>query len=91
MQNLNEFLVGWRTLLGAIVGVGSGLTGIVFYTHGVFVIPITSEFGWSRGETQFAFSFVMISAVITGPFIGILSDKFGLLNLKKKFMKRAEL
>ena len=77
MQNLNEFLVGWRTLLGAIVGVGSGLTGIVFYTHGVFVIPITSEFGWSRGETQFAFSFVMISAVITGPFIGILSDKFG--------------
>ncbi len=77
MKNLNEFIVGWRTLLGAIVGVGSGLTGIVFYTHGVFVIPITSEFGWTRGETQFAFSFVMISAVITGPFIGILSDKFG--------------
>ena len=64
MQNLNEFLVGWRTLLGAIVGVGSGLTGIVFYTHGVFVIPITSEFGWSRGETQFAFSFVMFAVVL---------------------------
>ena len=77
MLGVQEFETGWRPLVGAIFGVGSGLTGIVFYTHGVFVIPITDEFGWSRGETQFAFSFVMISAVITGPFIGILSDRFG--------------
>ena len=77
MLGVQEFKTGWRPLVGAIFGVGSGLTGIVFYTHGVFVIPITDEFGWSRGETQFAFSFVMISAVITGPFIGILSDRFG--------------
>ncbi len=77
MLGVQEFKKGWRPLVGAIFGVGSGLTGIVFYTHGVFVIPITDEFGWTRGETQFAFSFVMISAVITGPFIGILSDRFG--------------
>lgn len=72
-----EFKTGWQPLLGAIVGVGSGLTGIVFYTHGVFVIPITEEMGWSRGATQFAFSFVMMSAAITAPFIGIIIDKYG--------------
>ncbi|MGB1875447.1 MAG: MFS transporter [Rhodospirillaceae bacterium] len=57
--------------------IGAGLTGVVFYTHGVFVLPITEEFGWSRGATQFAFSFVMMSAALTGPMIGGLSDKFG--------------
>ncbi len=72
-----EFKQGWKPLLGAIVGVGSGLTGIVFYTHGVFVVPITEEMGWSRGATQFAFSFVMMSAAITAPFIGLITDKFG--------------
>lgn len=72
-----EFKHGWKAILGAIVGVGSGLTGIVFYTHGVFVIPITEEMGWSRGATQFAFSFVMMSAAITAPFIGMITDKYG--------------
>lgn len=72
-----EFRAGWQPLLGAMLGVAAGLTGIVFYTHGVFVLPITEEFGWGRGATQFAFSFVMISAALTGPMIGGLSDKFG--------------
>ncbi|MDG2244119.1 MAG: MFS transporter [Rhodospirillaceae bacterium] len=76
-QSFAEFRTGWQPLLGAILGVGAGLTGIVFYTHGVFVLPITEEFGWSRGATQFAFSFVMMSAALTGPMIGGLSDKFG--------------
>ncbi|NKB43135.1 MAG: MFS transporter [Alphaproteobacteria bacterium] len=76
-QFAKEFRAGWQPLLGAIIGVGAGLTGIVFYTHGVFVVPITQEFGWSRGATQFAFSFVMISAALTGPFIGVLTDKLG--------------
>ena len=72
-----EFRQGWKVLVGAIVGVGSGLTGIVFYTHGVFVIPVTEEMGWSRGATQFAFSFVMMSAAVTAPFIGLIIDKYG--------------
>jgi MFS family permease len=76
-QSFGEFRAGWRPLIGAIIGVGAGLTGIVFYTHGVFVVPLTQEFGWSRGAAQFAFSFVMISAALTGPLIGSLTDKYG--------------
>lgn len=76
-SSYGEFRTGWRVLFGAIIGVAAGLTGTVFYTHGVFVVPITQEFGWSRGATQFAFSFVMISAALTGPFIGTLTDKYG--------------
>jgi len=72
-----EFRMGWKPLVGAMLGVSAGLTGIVFYTHGVFVLSITEEFGWSRGATQFAFSFVMMSAALTGPLIGGLSDKYG--------------
>ncbi len=46
-----------------------------FIPMGVFVIPLTEEFGWSRGATQFAFSFVMISAALTGPIVGSLTDQ----------------
>jgi len=77
MSSVAEFREGWKPLFGAMIGVGSGLTGIVFYTHGVFVVPLTEEFGWSRGATQFAFSFVMISAALTGPLVGSLTDKYG--------------
>ena len=76
-ESLHEFRLGWKIILGAIIGVGSGLTGIVFYTHGVFIIPIIQETGWSRGSAQFAFSFVMITAVLTAPLVGYLTDKYG--------------
>ncbi|MBP02959.1 MAG: hypothetical protein CMM25_09135 [Rhodospirillaceae bacterium] len=77
LESLHEFRLGWKIILGAIIGVGSGLTGIVFYTHGVFIVPIIQETGWSRGSAQFAFSFVMITAVLTAPLVGYLTDKYG--------------
>ena len=77
MGDFGEFKRGWRPLLAGMVGVGTGLTGIVFYSHGVFVVPVSTEMGWSRGETQFAFSFVMMSALITAPLVGMLIDRYG--------------
>ena len=73
----SEFQMGWKSLLAAFVGAGCGINSIPFYTHGVFVGAITAEYGWSRGATQFAFSFVMITALITAPLIGFVIDRIG--------------
>jgi len=72
-----EFRRGWRPLTAATIGAGCGITSIPFYTHGVFVVPISAEMGWSRGATQFAFTLLMITAIVTAPLMGMLLDRFG--------------
>ena len=37
-DTLSEFKRGWRVLLATSAGNGSGLSGIPFYTFGVFVL-----------------------------------------------------
>ena len=77
MSAVNEFRAGWKPLFAAFVGAGCGINSIPFYTHGIFVGAITAEYGWSRGAAQFAFSFVMMTALITAPLIGLLIDRIG--------------
>ena len=72
-----EFRAGWRPLLGAMVGAGCGLTSVVFYTHGVFAVPITAATGWQRGEVQFAFTLMSLMAIVTAPAVGWLIDRVG--------------
>jgi MFS family permease len=73
----HEFRPGWRPLTAATIGAGCGITSIPFYTHGVFVLPIAAEMGWTRGATQFAFTLLMLSAIVCAPLMGMLLDRFG--------------
>jgi MFS family permease len=74
---LDEFRRGWRTLLASAVGNGSGLSGIPFYTFGVFIVPLVTAFGWTRGQVSIAASFMIIGTAITAPIIGSIIDKLG--------------
>lgn len=73
----SEFKRGAGPLLGAMVGAGCGLTSVVFYTHGVFAVPITASTGWLRSEVQFAFTLMSLMAVVTAPAVGWAIDRFG--------------
>jgi MFS family permease len=77
IQASAEFARGWRSLVAASVGNGSGLSGLAFYTFGVFVLPLTVAFGWSRGEVSIAASFLIIGTAITAPIIGSIIDRYG--------------
>ena len=72
-----EFRRGWRTLLAASVGNGSGVSGLPFYTFGVFVMPLVAAFGWTRGQVSIAASFLILGTAITAPIIGSIIDRFG--------------
>ncbi len=74
---MDEFRRGWRTLLASSFGNGSGLSGIPFYTFGVFVLPLVAAFGWTRGEVSIAASFLILGTAITAPIIGSIIDRFG--------------
>ncbi|MBL8645413.1 MAG: MFS transporter [Rhodospirillaceae bacterium] len=72
-----EFKRGWRALVASAVGNGSGLSGIPFYTFGVFVLPLATAFDWSRGQVSTAASFLILGTAITAPIIGTVIDKLG--------------
>ena len=73
----SEFKRGWRVLLASSVGVGAGLSGLPFYTFGVFVVPLSAAFGWSRGRVSIAASLLIVGTAITAPLIGGIIDRYG--------------
>ena len=77
MKDLTEFRSGFKPLLGSAIGAGCGLSSICFYTHGVFVVAIADDTGWSRGQVQAAVSIMILMAVVTAPLVGWLVDRYG--------------
>ena len=76
-STLDEFRRGWKTLLASAMGNGSGLSGIAFYTFGVFIVPLVTAFGWTRGQVSIAASFMILGTAITAPIIGSIIDRLG--------------
>jgi MFS family permease len=72
-----EFRRGWRTLFASAIGNGSGLSGLPFYTFGVFVVPLVEAFGWTRGDVSGAASSLIVGTAITAPIIGSMIDRYG--------------
>ena len=74
---LKEFKLGYKALLGAMIGAGCGLASISFYTHSVFVTAISQDTDWSRGQIQMGVSIMILMAIVTAPIVGSLVDRFG--------------
>jgi MFS family permease len=73
----DEFRRGWRVLLAAAVGNGAGVTGIPFFTFGVFVLPLTAAMGWTRGAVSRGASCLLVGTVISAPLVGWIIDRVG--------------
>jgi MFS family permease len=74
---MDEFRRGWRPLLASSIGNGAGISGLAFYTFGVFVVPLVEAFGWTRGTVSGAASSLIIGTAITAPIIGSMIDRYG--------------
>ncbi|MFV3126637.1 MFS transporter [Niveispirillum sp. KHB5.9] len=77
MGQAEEFRRGWRLVLAAATGVGLGITGLTFYTLGIFIGPLTQEFGWSRTSLASATILTTLTTLLLGPVVGRLTDRFG--------------
>ncbi|MDA0827249.1 MAG: MFS transporter, partial [Proteobacteria bacterium] len=64
-------------LIAACVGVICSSIVLPFYTMGLFVVPVTQEFGWSRSEFQLSLLFSTGMGVLTSPLIGLLIHRHG--------------
>ena len=47
------------------------------YTFSLFVKPLETDFGWSRGEIMAAFTVFFLAVGVASPFIGRVVDRYG--------------
>jgi predicted MFS family arabinose efflux permease len=72
-----EFRIGWKVLLAAMIGVSLCVTGLPNYAVGLFIDPLSREFGWSRSAISLWTLWQMGALACITPVIGILIDRFG--------------
>jgi MFS family permease len=70
----NRWWIVWASLIGNIVGPGPA---VIFVTN-VFMIPVTTELGWTRGEFSSGLLASAVASPIMTPFFGWLMDRHGI-------------
>lgn len=71
-----------RLYYGWVVVVTVAITTVVtyggmYYSFGVLLTPVVTEFGWSRAATAGAFSLTLVVAGVLGIPVGRIVDRFG--------------
>lgn len=77
MRDSGEFGRGWRVVLASCIGVGTGLAPIPFYTIGVFIRPLSAEFGWRVDQILAALIVLTLTVLIAAPVVGMMTDRYG--------------
>jgi len=72
-----EFRYGWPVVFASAIGIGLGMSPLPFYTIGVFVQPLTEEFGWGVDQIMAALPIFTFGALFMSPAIGFITDRFG--------------
>ncbi|QYE37118.1 MFS transporter (plasmid) [Polymorphobacter sp. PAMC 29334] len=67
----------WIVLLGCFIGMSVATPAILLVPMGLFLKPVTSEFGWSRTEFSYLISIAAMFNAIAMPLAGYLVDRFG--------------
>lgn len=78
---MSEFRNGWRVALGGFLGIAIGVSSLYFYSLGIFLKPLASEFGWSRGEASLGPLLGTGCAALISIPVGRLADRIGSRNL----------
>ena len=59
------------------VGNGVSVTPMVYTVFGLFLIPISTEFDWSRSAVSFVLFIIAVAGAISYPIVGRLIDRYG--------------
>jgi len=76
----------WWVVFGATLGLMVANGPIVFFTFGLFLGPITSEFGWDRATFASSLLVGHTLAAIAYPFMGRAIDRYGIRRMTLTFI-----
>tara|TARA_R110002073_G_scaffold335219_3_gene526641 strand:+ start:2461 stop:3753 length:1293 start_codon:yes stop_codon:yes gene_type:complete len=64
-------------VLSSTIGISVGITSTVMTVFGLFLIPISEEFGWTRSSVAVVLPILAITSALIYPVIGHLADRYG--------------
>ncbi|ABK06934.1 MULTISPECIES: MFS transporter [Burkholderia cepacia complex] len=67
----------WWIVIGALLGLTVGNGPIMQFTFGVFLLPVTREFGWARSQASLALAIGLAATALCVPIAGRLMDRYG--------------
>ena len=70
-----EFASGWRLVAACFIGMGTGILAIPYATAGLFIAPLSAEFGWSRLDLSVGPTLLLLLVATTSPLVGSLADR----------------
>ena len=70
-----EFRQHWKMVLAAAIGFS--FTSVITASTGLFIKPISDEFGWSRAMVSSGVSITAILTFLFSPLFGVFIDKWG--------------
>ena len=76
----------WWVVFGSMVGLIVGNGPIVFFTFGLFLGPVTREFGWDRATFSTSLLVGHALAALAYPFLGRGIDRFGIRRISFTFI-----
>jgi len=65
-------------VLGCILGLATSIAPIYLSTFSIFLLPIATEFGWTRGDMSKIFAMTALAIAVASPIVGILVKRFGI-------------
>ena len=67
----------WVVLLGCVLGLAVSMSAILMFPFGLYMKPMTTEFGWSRTQFSSVLSVIALGNIVALPLAGIAIDRFG--------------
>ncbi len=61
-------------VLAAALGVG---VGAPIFALGIFIVPLSKQFGWTRAQISVASACIVLGTVVTAMFVGRMADRLG--------------
>jgi predicted MFS family arabinose efflux permease len=81
-----KFSNPWWVVLGATLGLTVANGPVVFFTFGLFLGPITAEFGWNRATFSSSLLVGHTLAALAYPFMGRAIDRYGIRRITLTFI-----
>ncbi len=74
-ESTGESRQDWLVVFTSTLALAVSVTHI--YSTGLFIVPIETEFGWTRAQITAGLAVVSVISVVLAPFVGMLVDRIG--------------